>query len=82
MNNSYAQILEKILSLVSQYVRGKIELSEDTVLQDDVGLSSLQIMELIFEVEEEFDISFPHNRLPDIRTVKELSETIVAAIER
>jgi len=82
LNNSYAQILEKILSLVSQYVRGKIELSEDTVLQDDVGLSSLQIMELIFEVEEEFDISFPHNRLPDIRTVKELSETIVAAIER
>jgi len=63
-------------------VRGKIELSEDTVLQDDVGLSSLQIMELIFEVEEEFDISFPHNRLPDIRTVIELSETIVAAIER
>lgn len=82
MNTSYAQILDKILSITSQQTRGKIELSEDTVLQEDVGLSSLQIMELIFEVEEEFDISFPLNRLPDIRTVKELAETIVAALEQ
>jgi len=82
LNTSYAQILDKILSITSQQTRGKIELSEDTVLQEDVGLSSLQIMELIFEVEEEFDISFPLNRLPDIRTVKELAETIVAALEQ
>jgi len=82
LNDPYAAVLGKILSIVSQQVKGKVKIDEDTVLQEDVGLSSLQIMELIFEVEEEFDISFPLNRLPDIQTVKELSEAIIAVLEQ
>ncbi len=82
MNDPHAQVLSKIVAIVSQQIKGKVEIDENTVLQEDVGLSSLQIMELIFEVEEEFDISFPLNRLPDIQTVKELSEAIIVVIEQ
>lgn len=81
LTDTYAQALSKIVSIVTQQAKGKIRINEDTVLQDDVGLTSLQIMELVFELEEEFDISFPIDRLLDIRTVKELTEAIVTVLD-
>jgi acyl carrier protein len=78
----YAKILAKILSIVAGLAKGELSIDEDTVLQADLSLTSLQVMELVLEVEDEFDISFPLNRLPDIRTVKELTEAIVATLDQ
>lgn len=78
----YAKILGKILSIVSGLAKEEISVDEDTVLQADLNLTSLQVMELVLEVEDEFDISFPLNRLPNIRTVKELTEAIVATLDQ
>jgi len=82
LSDNYAKVLANILSLVSRLTKGEMNVDEDTVLQAELGLTSLQVMELVLEVEEEFDISFPLNRLPDIRTVKELSEAIVAVLDQ
>jgi len=82
VNDHYAKVLASILSLVSRLTKGEKNVVEDTVLQAELGLTSLQVMELVLEVEEEFDISFPLNRLPDIRTVKELAEAIVAVLDQ
>lgn len=82
MNDNFGKVLSKILSIVSRLAQGGRSIDEDTVLQVDVGLTSLQVMELVLEVEEEFDISFPLNRLPDIRTAKDLAEAIVAVLEQ
>lgn len=54
---------------------------EDTKLQADIGLTSLQVMELVFEIEEDFDISIPMNHLPVIQTVRDLTQEIVAILE-
>lgn len=78
----YTKILAKILSIVSGLAQGELSIDENTILQADLNLSSLQVMELVLEVEDEFDISFPLNRLPDIRTVKELTEAIVATLDQ
>lgn len=45
-------------------------------------MTSLQVMDLVLEIEEEFDISFPLNRLPDIRTIKDLAREIVAVLDQ
>ena len=51
-------------------------LSEDTHLVADVGLASLQVMELIEHIEDHFDISIPLNILPDVNTVGDLARNL------
>jgi len=82
LNASYSTVLATILSIVGRLSKGRIALSEDTRLQADVGLSSLQVMELVLEIEDEFDISFPLNRLPDIQTAKDLSHEILGLLKQ
>lgn len=82
LNASYDEILAAVISIVGRLSKSKMTLDEDTDLQVDVGLSSLLVMELVLEIEDEFDISFPLNRLPDIRTAKDMSLEIVAVLEQ
>jgi len=81
-NDNYDKVLSTIFSIVTRLSRNPVRIDENTVLQDEVGLTSLQVMELVLEVEEEFDISFPMNRLPHIQTVKHLAEEIAAVLDQ
>ena len=78
----YDKVLAASVSIVSRLVQADTELSAETDLQEDVGMTSLQVMDLVLEIEEEFDISFPLNRLPDIRTIKDLTQEIVAVLDQ
>lgn len=80
MNAEYEKVLATILSIVARSLKEDYTLSEDTVLQVDIGMTSLQVMELILEIEEEFDISFPLNRLPDIQTIRDMAREIVVLL--
>ena len=39
----------------------------------DLALDSLQVMNLLLEIEDKFDISIPVNILPDVKTVRDLA---------
>ncbi len=82
MNIAYDEVLATTVSIVSRLVKADIELSADTELLADVGMTSLQVMELVLEIEEEFDISFPLHRLPDIQTIKDLAQEIAASLDQ
>ncbi len=82
MSIDYDKVLATCVSIVSRLVQADTELSADTELQEDVGMTSLQVMDMVLEIEEEFDISFPLNRLPDIQTIKDLAQEIVAVLEQ
>ncbi|MCH8895025.1 MAG: acyl carrier protein [Proteobacteria bacterium] len=82
MSIGYDKVLAAAVSIVSRLVQADTELSADTELQEDVGMTSLQVMDMVLEIEEEFDISFPLNRLPDIQTIKDLAQEIVAVLEQ
>ena len=82
MSISYDKVLTTAVSIVSRLVKAETELSADTELQAGIGMTSLQVMELVLEIEEEFDISFPLNRLPDIRTIEDLAQEIAASLDQ
>jgi len=82
LSNNYEDVLPRVIEAVKRTLKRDVNLSEDTELQADVGMKSLEVMELVLEIEEEFDISFPLNRLPDIKTVKELSQEIVMLLNQ
>ena len=47
------------------------------LLAGELGLSSIDVMEVIEQVEDEFDISFPLNSLSGIHTVSDLAREIM-----
>jgi acyl carrier protein len=55
------------------FAKQGIILNEESELVTGLCLTSLQVMELIEQIEDHFDISIPLNILPDIRTVHDLA---------
>ena len=69
----YRETLEFLCSALQSQNRKDIELTENTRLVADIGLSSLEVMEFIEKIEDHFDISIPLNILPDVNTIGDLA---------
>jgi acyl carrier protein len=50
-------------------------------LVTDLGFDSLQVLELIAELEDRFDISIPLNEVPATRTVAHVVAQVTALVE-
>ena len=72
----YRDTLEFLFTALAPNNRKQIELTEDTALVADIGLSSLEVMEFIEKIEDHFDISIPLNILPDVNTVGDLASKV------
>ena len=82
LNANYENVLATVTSIIVELSKGKVSVNKETEIQAEVGMTSLQVMEMVSEIEESFDISFPLNRLPDIRTVHDLVHEITVILER
>jgi acyl carrier protein len=69
---SYDQICAVVNEVLTEHAKPGLSIVGETELVADLGLDSVQVMELLLGIEEHFDISFPLNALPDIRTVNDL----------
>ena len=72
----YDALKNKISEILEPFLKEGMTLTEDSELVAELGLTSLQVMELVEHIEDEFDISFPLNLLPDIRTVRDLAQRL------
>ena len=72
----YDTYVQYIFSQLELLDKEDLVLTEATHLVADVGLSSLQVMELIEHIEDHFDISIPLNILPDVNTVGDLAQQL------
>jgi acyl carrier protein len=72
----YQECLEFLYSALAPQNKKDIELTESTRMVADIGLSSLEVMELIEKIEDHFDISIPLNILPDVNTIGELAKKV------
>ena len=75
MGVSAQRILETLQERLSALTGGK-HVTGDADLVADLGLDSLQVMELLMEMEDAFDISIPVNVMADVRTVDELAGAV------
>ena len=72
----YEEALAQLYEILKPYAKEGLVLSEETELVADLGLDSVQVMQLLLETEEQFDISIPLNVLPDVRTVRDFARQI------
>jgi acyl carrier protein len=77
----YAEIFEEVKAHLQQFDKAPENIGEETELVNDLGLDSLLVMELVQEVEDAYDISFPLNDLSGIRTVRDFVLRIQQELE-
>lgn len=73
--------LETIYGLISPLNKKSIDLTPATTFAADLELDSLTVMDLVADIEDDFDIILPLNMLPDLENIGQVAdavETIVA----
>ena len=76
-----APIEDGVIDVLKNVSRRPIEPSLDSDLVADLGFDSLQILEVIAELEDRFDISIPLNDVPATRTVAQVVAQVTRLVE-
>jgi acyl carrier protein len=76
-----APIADGVLDVLKNVSRRPIEPSLSSDLVADLGFDSLQILEVIAELEDRFDISIPLNDVPATRTVAQVVGQVTRLVE-
>jgi len=79
---NYDSVLKEIYEVLQPFAKEGQSLSEETELVTELGLDSVQVMELLLQIEDRFDVSIPLNIMPDMRTIKDLVLQLVAITTR
>lgn len=72
----YDDILEHLFVHMRPLAKPGVELDEATDLVRTLGLDSTTLVDIILDVEDEFDVSVPLNALSDVQTAGELATLI------
>lgn len=74
-----AKLADSIATLLARLLRTDVEITEDSRLMDELGLSSSLTLELLLELEDEFQIQVDVEELEDgdVHTVGDLTDYIV-----
>ena len=67
---THGEIVSKIIQALADYLkRDPASITEAHHLRDDLGLDSMAVIELLFEIEDKFKIQIPDQDLPGLSTV-------------
>jgi acyl carrier protein len=76
------QIRQRVIDIVCEHLAvNKDQVTDNTSFIEDIGADSLDIVELVMELEEEFDIQIPDDQAEKIKTVGEAVEYIKTAVK-
>ena len=77
-----AEIEEKVIQIVSEQMSvDKAEIARSTPFVNDLNADSLDTVELVMELEDEFDITIPDDDAEALKTVGEAIEYIQKHLE-
>jgi len=76
-----AQIEDGVVDVLKNVSRRPIEPTLGSDLVADLGFDSLQVLEVVAELEDRFDISIPLNDVPATRTVAQVVAQVAALVE-
>lgn len=70
-------IFEKIKKLLAEQLDAdENDMTMDTDIAKDLGADSLDVVELLMSIEDEFDIEIPDEEIENIKTIGDLTEYI------
>ncbi len=70
-------VLEKVKAILSeQFDVEEDSITPETSIADDLGADSLDVVDLLMSIEDEFEIEVPDEEIDNIKTVGELVKYI------
>ena len=72
-----AQVKEEILTVIRDSTETELALKPETHLIREMGLSSVETMLLLSDLEDRFGIQIPASSLRSIQTVNDLTQTVI-----
>jgi len=70
------EIEARILDLLSAKVKADVAVTRETNIVADTGLDSVSVMDFVLELEDEFDINIPLDRIAEVKTVADLAKAV------
>lgn len=75
-------MLEKMIELICQFVDIEpSKLSADTNIRSELGLNSLELINMALAIEEEFDVEIPDREVANIETIGDAIKVIEKYME-
>ena len=74
---SRRDVMVEICRHLEPFRTGEAPITGDTVITKDLTIDSLAVMDMVMEIEDQFDISIPMNVVAEIYTVDELADTVL-----
>ena len=66
-------MLERVIDILSEFtLLEKEKIAKDSGLVNDLGLNSLDVINVVVAFEEEFDIEIPDSRIKELVTVGDI----------
>ena len=70
------ELLERVQEVVQQFAEPSLKVEHDTAFVKDLGLESIQIIEMLCEIEDAFDLVIGESELSDVVTVADLTAVV------
>ncbi len=69
--------IDKVKEIISDQLSVPVEkITEKTNIAEDLGADSLDLVEILMSLEDEFGVSIPDEAIPNIKTIKDLVDFI------
>ena len=76
------EMLERTIELLRDFIDDEdSEITADSALVDDLGLSSLEVINIVATFEDEFGIEVPDRIIPTLRTVGDIVKYLEENVE-
>lgn len=70
-------VFEKMKKILAEQLDADIEsITLETDIAEDLGADSLDVVEMLMSIEDEFDIEIPDEKIEDLKTVGQVVEYI------
>ena len=77
---SRKMILDRLFDYLRPLAGPGVEVTQDTDLVATLGLDSNKVLDLLLDLEDDFDVLVPMEALVDVQTVGELANVILSRI--
>ena len=78
---SKQEILEKVIEIVEEIMEVE-DVAEDTHMQEDLGIESMNFYELLGRLEDDFHIRMPEKVLAEVDTVQDIANEVERILNR
>lgn len=76
-NTKVSATFEKVRDIIAKQLSVKVEdVKPESNIAEDLGADSLDLVEILMSLEDEFGISIPDEAIPQIKTISDVVEFI------